>query len=364
MSVAALAALAMLSPLPAPGEVAAAVSPVAVADDAPPLLLRGGVAVWRLAPADFGTPAARLHLRTPCLRLRYPDQDVSLCLVKRRKVRVHHSNQGTYGLRATRTREPGGRLLLKLRIADLMLPKGTATLVQTCAAPRCDPPRYGEPIVVTRLRLSSCRAAAPWYVTAGTGKGRAVALTFDDGPWSDTGMVLRTLHDLGVPATFFIVGRNGDSRRAELRRMAREGHQLANHTWNHADLTRRTDSAVHRELGMTDRLISETTQQRTCAFRAPYAAESSRVIGLARGEGLVTVNWNVDPRDWTPQSSRTTAERVLRATQPGSIIILHDGAYGSRTAAALPSIVRTLRARGYRFLTLAELLDLTPRYER
>lgn len=361
LPVVALAALSVVAPAVHPGGGSVVRSQAATS---PPLLvLRGGTALWQLTPADFDTSAAKLHRRKPCLRMRIVGPDVQLCLVKRRVVRVEHGTDRAYRLRASRSKVDG-RVSLSLRTADLMLPPGTAKLVQTCDKPKCDPPRYGRSLTVPKLRLTSCRASAPWYVSASTGRGRTVALTFDDGPWTHTNTLLRTLRQLHVPATFFVVGSNGDHRRRELRRIVRKGHQLANHTWSHADLTHRSDALARRELRMTDQLIRNVTGQRTCAFRAPYAAESGRVIDIARGEGLVTINWNVDPRDWTGPSSWVIADRVLAAVRPGSIVVLHDAAYGARTAAALPRIVNTLRARGYRFLTVAELLDLKPRYEQ
>ena len=110
-------------------------------------------------------------------------------------------------------------------------------------------------------------------------------------------------------------------------------------------------------------MIHELSGYTPCVFRPPYGDYDSSVIRTARSLGLATVLWNVDPSDYTQPGTGAIKQRVLAEVQPGSIIISHDGG-GPRgqTLAAYPSIIAALRARGYRIVTIPELLGFRPIY--
>ena len=110
-------------------------------------------------------------------------------------------------------------------------------------------------------------------------------------------------------------------------------------------------------------MIRSLTGYTPCVFRPPYGAYDESIISTARSLGLATVLWNVDPSDYTLPGSAAIEQRVLEQVQPGSIIISHDGG-GPRgeTLAAYPHIIKALRARGYRIVTILELLDFHPVY--
>ena len=117
------------------------------------------------------------------------------------------------------------------------------------------------------------------------------------------------------------------------------------------------------QLATTIRAIHELTGYTPCVFRPPYGAYDSSIIATARSLGLATVLWNVDPSDYTLPGASAIEQRVLAQVQPGSIIISHDGG-GPRgqTLAAYPQIIAALRARGYRIVTITELLGFRPVY--
>ncbi len=167
----------------------------------------------------------------------------------------------------------------------------------------------------------------------------------------------------GARATFFMIGRQVTSGfRSTLLRELRNGDVLGDHTWDHPALTRSHD--VRGELLRTIAAIRAVSGYTPCVFRPPYGDYDESVLRTARSLGLSTVLWNVDPADYTLPGTAAIEARVLAQVRPGSIIISHDGG-GPRgqTLAAYPGIIRKLRARGYRIVTVLELLGYRPVYE-
>jgi peptidoglycan/xylan/chitin deacetylase (PgdA/CDA1 family) len=110
-------------------------------------------------------------------------------------------------------------------------------------------------------------------------------------------------------------------------------------------------------MAITSNRIKEATGFRPCLFRPPYGAYDSRVVSDARSLGMTTVNWDVDPTDWTTPGSEAIYQRVVSHVQPGSIVLMHDGGGNrSQTVAALPRIIQNLKGRGYHFSTVSQML--------
>lgn len=197
-----------------------------------------------------------------------------------------------------------------------------------------------------------CPPPSRGLITRGPDGDRAVALTFDDGPGPQTRSVLRALRRHDARATFFFLGREIPTRPAMLRRAVRDGHELGNHSTSHDELPEATD------IGATSELIERVSGERPCVFRPPDGRTSGRVLRDARGLGMSTVTWSVDPADWASQDPAGIRDRVLAAAEPGAIILMHDGG-GDRTgtARAVSSVIDGLRDRGYRLVTVSELLD-------
>ena len=202
-----------------------------------------------------------------------------------------------------------------------------------------------------------------------------IALTFDDGPdpqW--TPAILDILKKENVPATFFIIGKNGQSYPELVRRIVNEGHEIGNHTFSHPNLGELPGPLVDLELNATQRLIESLTGRSTVLFRPPYfgdaeADKPDEVEPAIRAEqlGYIMVGLRIDPSDWkTPVSSdeiiQRTTERAFD-TNPetrGQVVLLHDsGGDRSATVAALPGIIHELRAHGMRFVPISELGGLT-----
>jgi peptidoglycan-N-acetylglucosamine deacetylase len=216
-----------------------------------------------------------------------------------------------------------------------------------------------------RLRTpapNGCAASGPLFRPFGPPR-HEVALTFDDGPDQSTPAMLDALEHAHAPATFFQIGRQIPGRAPLLHRMLRDGDAIGDHTYDHPDLTR--DPAVAGpEIERTAAAIRDATGgYRTCLFRAPYGAVDNALFGLVREMGMTTIGWNVDPRDWASPGTDAIVTRVLGAVTPGAIVIMHDGG-GPRgqTVAAVPRIVSGLRSRGYRLVTVPELLGFAATY--
>jgi peptidoglycan/xylan/chitin deacetylase (PgdA/CDA1 family) len=193
---------------------------------------------------------------------------------------------------------------------------------------------------------------------------RAIALTFDDGPSIYTRRFVQMLHAEGAVGTFFMIGDQLSSGyRSTLREELRDGDALGDHTWTHPNLV--TAGGARSQLQRTKVAIAALSGYTPCVFRPPYGAYDGSVLQTARSLGLDTITWNVDPVDYTQPGVGAIEQRVLAQVQPGSIVLSHDGG-GPRTQtlAAYPHIIQALRARGYRFLTVPQLLGLHTIYKR
>jgi len=195
---------------------------------------------------------------------------------------------------------------------------------------------------------------------AGGGR-KYVALTFDDGPGPDTPAVLAELKKLGVPATFFVIGANVQQNPEVFRQVVAAGHEVGVHTWNHKDMTTLKPAQQKEQIETTAGEILSAGGVASRLFRAPYGSVDPSVLKQAEDAKLLSVLWDVDTVDWTRPSPDQIVQSAVSQAQPGSIILLHDGG-GDRasTIAALPRIVKDLRAKGYEFATVGDLVISDP----
>jgi peptidoglycan-N-acetylglucosamine deacetylase len=196
-----------------------------------------------------------------------------------------------------------------------------------------------------------CTAGSGSAVVSEPRSHRAVALTFDDGPSTAyTPSILAILERMGATATFFEEGRHVAGREALMRRILASGDEIGNHSFDHPP------DPGFDQLAATNRLIHAATGFTPCLFRPPYGLVDPKVESAARDNGLQTVLWSVDSRDDKHPGAAAIRARVLSLAQPGSIVLMHDGGHHPQTVAALPGIVRGLRAHGLRFVTVTRLL--------
>ena len=187
---------------------------------------------------------------------------------------------------------------------------------------------------------------------------KVVALTFDDGPSpANTEAVLEVLARHGVKATFFMVGRNVEQHRELAARVLAEGHQLGNHSYSHERLVFKSPAFVEEEVSKTDTLLREVGAQGDIPFRSPFGKKLLVLPWVLSRHGKTNVLFDVVPDDHATQDADLIAKRVLDEARPGSILLLHDGwARKPGTLEATGRIIEALQARGYRFVTVSELL--------
>ena len=201
------------------------------------------------------------------------------------------------------------------------------------------------------VRAIGCTGGSAGLDTNGPRDRKIVALTFDDGPSEYTPGFLQVLREKGVHGTFFEIGQEMPGREETMRQILAEGSEIGDHTMNHVEYP------DYEQIAGAASRIEDYTHFKPCLFRPPGGALDAGVLSTAAGLGLRTITWDVDPMDWSTPGTTAIYDTIVNTTQPGSIILMHDGG-GPRdeTLAALPQIIDTLRARGYGFETVSELL--------
>jgi peptidoglycan/xylan/chitin deacetylase (PgdA/CDA1 family) len=192
----------------------------------------------------------------------------------------------------------------------------------------------------------------------GTRDRARIALTFDDGPDRvHTPALLDTLAAFDVKATFFVCGGAADANPDVCARIARDGHELGNHTYTHRYLPLARKRSVARELELTDAAIERAAGVVPKLARPPWGGRRPSTVRAFRRAAKRVVLWDVNSYDWKGAPPEDVARRVLERVRPGSIVLLHDARDGGeRTIAAVRMLVPALRARGYELVTASAAL--------
>lgn len=185
---------------------------------------------------------------------------------------------------------------------------------------------------------------------------KLVALTFDDGPHPTlTPRLLDILARTGAKATFFTLGQNVTRYPDIVRRAEAEGNEIANHSYSHPNLNKCSLAKIYQELDATDTAIQKATGKRPSLVRPPYGNMKKDVRAqVNRKYGYHVVLWDVDPLDWRKPGSGVVAQRMVKGARPGSILLAHDIHEG--TINAMESMIKSLQAQGYRFVTVSQLI--------
>lgn len=194
----------------------------------------------------------------------------------------------------------------------------------------------------------------------GPSQKKVIALTFDDGPEDlYTPQILDILQEKNVKATFFVLGQQVKAFPGMLKRIQAEGHAIGNHTWDHPDVTTLTEEQLIQTVQSTGEEIEKVLGYQTNLFRPPYGSINDQQIHALNRLGYRSIAWTIDTLDW----DRTPADEILYKVEvgkvPGGIVLMHnfknpgklDGA-----VEALPQMIDSLRAQGYEFVTVPELL--------
>ena len=188
--------------------------------------------------------------------------------------------------------------------------------------------------------------------------GAYIAMTFDDGPQEKlTPKLLDLLAQHHVKATFFVIGQNVAEHPEIVARAAREGHEIGNHSWSHPNLAKMSEESIRRQLRQTDDAIRDAIGRRPTLMRPPYGNLTTRQKQWVHQEfGYRIILWDVDPFDWKRPGPAVICNRIMTETRPGSIVLSHDIHAG--TIQAMPDTLNQLEAKGYKFVTVSELIAM------
>lgn len=194
--------------------------------------------------------------------------------------------------------------------------------------------------------------------------GPYIALTFDDGPNPETTpKLLKILDARGIKATFFVVGTRAAENPELLRRMAADGHEIGNHSWNHPQLPKVSVEEADRQITQASAAIQAATGKEPIYLRPPYGAMNNTLRKHLEDKfGLTMVYWSADSLDWKNRDAQAIYDKVMAQTRPGGIILMHD--IHATTVAAVPRVVDALIAKGYKFVTVSQLIAMNRPVER
>ncbi len=199
------------------------------------------------------------------------------------------------------------------------------------------------------------------FVKEGSERARDIALTFDDGPGPYTPGVLDVLERTRVHATFFEIGAMLRYFSASTLRELRDGDVIGDHTETHPEMARLSAHQQREELFEQIARIELLGGPRPVLFRPPYGSYDKTTLRELHSLHLLMVLWSVDTDDYLQPGVSTIVQRALAGARPGAIILMHDaGGTRAQTIAALPTIIRRLRASGYRLVTVPQLLRDDP----
>lgn len=185
---------------------------------------------------------------------------------------------------------------------------------------------------------------------------KLVALTFDDGPHpSLTPKLLDILSRTGAKATFFVLGQNVNRYPDIVRRADADGHEIASHSYSHVNMNICGQAKVFSELDSTAAAIQKAIGKTPTLLRPPYGNMKTDMRSRVNAKyGYHIVIWDVDPLDWRKPGARVVAQRLVKGARPGSILLAHD--IHAATVDAMESTITSLKAQGYRFVTVSELI--------
>jgi peptidoglycan/xylan/chitin deacetylase (PgdA/CDA1 family) len=188
-----------------------------------------------------------------------------------------------------------------------------------------------------------------------------VALTFDDGPSTYTPRILHVLAQWHVPATFFVIGKMAKVYRQYVRAEAQAGNEVGDHTETHPPMSALPAQAQRAQIVDAGNSIRSAGAPFPILWRPPYGVFNSTTLSILESLRMLMVLWTVDTSDYARPGVSRIAYTALSGARPGAIILMHDGG-GDRaeTAAALPHIISSLRRRGYKLVTVPQLLADDP----
>ncbi len=232
-----------------------------------------------------------------------------------------------------------------------------------CSLPACaaDQPAGTEPAtgnVQPAASAEPAKGTARITFTECHVEGPYIAFTFDDGPHpTQTPRVLKMLKERNIKATFFCLGQCVAQSPEIAKQIIEEGHEIANHSWSHPQLSKMNEAAVKDELDRAHNVIKQTTGVTPTLMRPPYGAFTTKQRTWANAVwNYKIILWDVDSLDWKHRTPAKTESIIMKETKSGSIILCHD--IHKTTIDAMPATLDALLAKGFKFVTVSELLKM------
>ncbi len=201
-------------------------------------------------------------------------------------------------------------------------------------------------------------AASSQIITGGSTSEKVVALTFDDFAGDEAAAMLSILNSYGVNASFFFLGQSIEYNPDLVKQIYDSGNFIGNHSYSHPYMTQLSEAEILYQLQTTDSIIQSVTGQASMPyFRPPYGDYNSSVLQVAGDAGYTkAIMWTIDTEDYNGISAQQIAANAINNVSPGAIILMHTGGGAVNTQFALPTIISTLQAQGYSFVTIPQLL--------
>ena len=190
---------------------------------------------------------------------------------------------------------------------------------------------------------------------------KIVSLSFDDAPdGKNTPIILDILKRYNIKASFSLVGVYVEQFPEITRRIFEEGHLIVNHTWKHYDLRLLNSTKLEKEVLLTENIIYGVTGRRPALIRPPYGAINGELISRLDTYGYKVVLWSLNTFDWAEKASENIIKNVVDNVRPGEIVLMHSYEDKEPTVEALPTIIKELSRRNYKFVDMAQALNIMP----
>ena len=235
----------------------------------------------------------------------------------------------------------------------LILTRRSLLTISLCAVLGFASICIGASTVSTAVATASTERVIPIYSVEREDKVCAISF---DAAWGNeqTDGLLKTLDDYKVKTTFFLVGDWVKKYPDSVRKIAKKGHDVGNHSSNHPHMSSLSIDEMKAQLTDCNDEIRKLTGKSPTLFRAPYGDYNNDVVNTVTGMDMYCVQWNIDSLDWKDPSADQIVDNCVKKLVPGSIILLHNGA--KNTPEALPKVIEAIRNEGYKIVPISKLL--------
>lgn len=216
------------------------------------------------------------------------------------------------------------------------------------------------PAASTNSASDSAQSAAWSAITSWPTGDKLIALTYDDGPdASYTPQLIEYLEDNQVPATFYVCGNRVKEKPEIVNRLVAAGFEIGNHTYSHPQLTKLSSEKIREQLQTTnDEIAAAAPEAKVPTMRPPFGAQNSTVRAICKDMGMKIILWDIDTEDWKKRSASYMTNLILKNARDGSIVLMHDRKHGGQSTVleTTKAVVPELRARGFKFVTVSDML--------